>query len=102
GANGAGKSTLMRVLSGLNRPVAGEILFLGERIERLAAHRIAARGLTLVPEARQIFPELTVLDNLRLGAFARPAADAEERIERLLQRFPPLRARAHQRAGLLS
>jgi len=102
GANGAGKSTLMRALSGLNRPVAGEISAFGERIERLAANRIAARGLVLVPEARQVFPELTVVDNLRLGAFARGGADLEERLECLLQRFPPLRARAQQRAGLLS
>jgi ABC-type branched-subunit amino acid transport system ATPase component/ABC-type branched-subunit amino acid transport system permease subunit len=102
GANGAGKSTLMRALSGLNRPVAGEVVYLGERVERLTANRIAGRGLVLVPEGRQVFAELSVLDNLRLGAFARPAGGTTEMVEQLLQRFPPLRERLHQRAGLLS
>jgi ABC-type branched-subunit amino acid transport system ATPase component/ABC-type branched-subunit amino acid transport system permease subunit len=102
GANGAGKSTLMRALSGLNRPVDGEILFLGERIERFAANRIAGRGLVLVPEGRQVFPELSVLDNLRLGAFARPTTDTEAMVEKMLDRFPALRVRRNQRAGLLS
>jgi branched-chain amino acid transport system ATP-binding protein len=101
GANGAGKSTLMRALSGLNRPVTGEIRYLGERVERASANRIAGRGLVLVPEGRQVFPELSVLDNLRLGAFAHPR-DGSAAIERVLARFPPLRALAHQRAGLLS
>jgi branched-chain amino acid transport system ATP-binding protein len=102
GANGAGKSTLMRALSGLNRPVDGEIVFLGERIEHFTANRIAGRGLVLVPEGRQVFPELSVLDNLQLGGFARPARDSDQMIERMLTRFPPLRARQRQRAGLLS
>jgi ABC-type branched-subunit amino acid transport system ATPase component/ABC-type branched-subunit amino acid transport system permease subunit len=101
GANGAGKSTLMRALSGLNRPVAGEILFLGSRIESLSGHDIAGRGLVLVPEGRQVFPELSVIDNLKLGGFARGDDDARM-IERLLDRFPALRMRQHQRAGLLS
>src|SRR5205823_531173 len=60
GSNGAGKSTLMRALSGLGRPVDGEIRFLGDRVERLGASAIAARGLVLVPEGRQVFPELSV------------------------------------------
>jgi branched-chain amino acid transport system ATP-binding protein len=102
GANGAGKSTLMRALSGLKRPIGGDILFLGERIERLTANRIAGRGLVLVPEGREVFPELTVLDNLRLGGFARSANNADPMIARLLDRFPRLRERQHQRAGLLS
>ena len=71
GANGAGKSTLMRALSGLSRPVSGEIRLGAERIEALPANKIAARGLVLVPEGRQVFPELSVVDNLRLGAYAR-------------------------------
>ena len=102
GANGAGKSTLMRALSGLNRPVGGSVLFLGRRIERYSASRIVGEGLVLVPEGRQVFPELTVTDNLRLGAYARPAADVEAMSEQLLQRFPQLKQRRHQRAGLLS
>jgi branched-chain amino acid transport system ATP-binding protein len=102
GANGAGKSTLMRALSGLNRPVAGAVLFMGERIESYGASRVARRGLVLVPEGRQVFPELSVIDNLRLGAYARPSADLRQRIEQLLDRFPQLRSRRDQRAGLLS
>ena len=102
GANGAGKTTLMRALSGLNRPIAGAVLLLGERIESYEASRVARRGLVLVPEGRQVFPELSVIDNLRLGAYARPSADLRQRTEQLLDRFPPLRSRRDQRAGLLS
>jgi ABC-type branched-subunit amino acid transport system ATPase component len=78
------------------------VLFLSERIESYNASRIAHRGLVLVPEGRQVFPELSVIDNLRLGAYARPPADLDEMVERLLDRFPQLRARQSQRAGLLS
>jgi ABC-type branched-subunit amino acid transport system ATPase component len=102
GANGAGKTTLMRALSGLNRPVKGAVLFLGEHIESYDASRIAGYGLVLVPEGRQVFPELSVIDNLRLGAYARPSQDLEQLLERLLDRFPQLRERSGQRAGLLS
>jgi branched-chain amino acid transport system ATP-binding protein len=102
GANGAGKSTLMRALSGLHRPVQGEVLLIGERVERLAAHTIAKRGLILVPEGRQVFPELTVVDNIRLGGFSRSDPDLEADVERMLARFPRLRERATRHAGLLS
>jgi len=102
GANGVGKSTLMRALSGLNRPVEGAVLFLGERIESYTASRIARQGLVLVPEGRQVFPELSVIDNLWLGAYARPSADLMDMTEQLLDRFPQLRSRQNQRAGLLS
>jgi len=101
GANGAGKSTLMRAISGLLRPVQGGIAFGGEDITRLPAHEVMPRGLVLVPEGRQVFPELSVLHNLELGAFRRkddPAAD----VQAMLERFPRLRERLHQRAGLLS
>jgi ABC-type branched-subunit amino acid transport system ATPase component len=101
GANGAGKSTLMRALSGLLRPVSGGITLAREDISKLPAHKVTARGLVLVPEGRQVFPELSVLDNLRLGAFLRRDA-AEADIESMLERFPRLRERLHQRAGLLS
>jgi ABC-type branched-subunit amino acid transport system ATPase component/ABC-type branched-subunit amino acid transport system permease subunit len=101
GANGAGKSTLMRALSGLLRPVGGSIGFAGADLARAAAHRIVARGVVLVPEGRQVFPELTVLDNIRLGAFLRGAAASAE-VEAMLDRFPRLRARLASRAGLLS
>ncbi|MGE5525456.1 MAG: ATP-binding cassette domain-containing protein, partial [Rhodospirillaceae bacterium] len=101
GANGAGKSTLMRALAGLHRPVGGGITLEGVDITDLAAERIVAHGLVLVPEGRQVFPELTVLDNIRLGAFRHPD-NITRRVEQVLDRFPPLRRRLAQRAGLLS
>ena len=67
GANGAGKSTLLKTIAGLERPRSGAILFEGERIDHLAAHRITARGIAFVPENRRLFPRLSVRDNLRLG-----------------------------------
>jgi branched-chain amino acid transport system ATP-binding protein len=102
GANGAGKSTLMRSVAGLLRPVEGDIILENRRIERSEAHRIAARGLALVPEGRQVFPELTVYDNLELGANTRDNVDYEAEIAALLKRFPRLRERLNSRAGLLS
>jgi branched-chain amino acid transport system ATP-binding protein len=102
GANGAGKTTLMRALSGLLRPIEGEVRFLGERIDHFPGDRIARAGLVLVPEGRQVFPELSVTDNLRLGAYARRSAEEASMIESLLVRFPALKARRRQRAGLLS
>jgi len=101
GANGAGKSTLMKALAGLHRPVQGGIHLEGTELKNLGAEHVVARGLVLVPEGRQVFPELSVLDNIRLGAFLHPA-EREARVEAQLQRFPRLRERLHQRAGLLS
>jgi ABC-type branched-subunit amino acid transport system ATPase component/ABC-type branched-subunit amino acid transport system permease subunit len=101
GPNGAGKSTLMKALSGLLRPISGKIEFAGEDISRADAHGIAARGLTLVPEGRQVFPTLSVEENLRLGATRRHDFDAQE-IEAMLTRFPRLRPRLRTPAGLLS
>ncbi|MCI3208670.1 ABC transporter [Pandoraea capi] len=105
GANGAGKSTLMRALAGLHRPVSGGITFNGRDLSRLDAAKIAALGVVLVPEGRQVFPELSVLDNLRLGAFPcgrLPREALDDRIEQMFTRYPRLRERQHQRAGLLS
>jgi branched-chain amino acid transport system ATP-binding protein len=102
GANGAGKSTLMRAVAGLLRPVQGDIILDDRHIERSEAHRIAARGLALVPEGRQVFPELTVYDNLKLGANTRENVDYDAEIAALLKRFPRLRDRLNGRAGLLS
>jgi branched-chain amino acid transport system ATP-binding protein len=101
GANGAGKSTLMRSLAGLHRPVKGGIHLEGTELTGLPAEQIVARGLVLVPEGRQVFPELSVRDNIRLGAFL-DSRDVDARLESMLQRFPRLRERLHQRAGLLS
>jgi branched-chain amino acid transport system ATP-binding protein len=101
GPNGAGKSTLMKALSGLIRPIQGSIGFAGVELERLPAHLVARAGLILVPEGRQVFPQLTVAENLRLGATRRADFAAVE-IETMLDRFPPLRPRLHTAAGLLS
>jgi ABC-type branched-subunit amino acid transport system ATPase component/ABC-type branched-subunit amino acid transport system permease subunit len=102
GANGAGKSTAMRAVTGLLRPVTGAIVLQDTRIEDLDAHKIAASGLTLVPEGRQVFPELTVLDNILLGAYTRLNVDRDGEVEALLKRFPRLRERLSSRAGFLS
>jgi len=101
GANGAGKSTLMRTLAGLHRSQSGAMHVDGHPLEGLPAEQVVGLGLVLVPEGRQVFPELSVLDNIRLGAFRDPE-DREARVEAMLQRFPRLRERLHQRAGLLS
>ncbi|WP_432239800.1 branched-chain amino acid ABC transporter ATP-binding protein/permease [Herbaspirillum robiniae] len=101
GANGAGKSTLMRALAGLHRPVQGGIHAGGVNLMHLRAEEIVRHGVVLVPEGRQVFPELSVLDNIRLGAFLYPQ-DVDARVEEMLGRFPRLRERLHQRAGLLS
>jgi branched-chain amino acid transport system ATP-binding protein len=101
GPNGAGKSTLMKALSGLIRPVRGTIGFGGIELTRLPAHLVARAGLILVPEGRQVFPQLTVAQNLRLGATRRGDFELAE-IATMLQRFPRLRPRLDTAAGLLS
>ncbi|MEP7207371.1 MAG: ATP-binding cassette domain-containing protein [Casimicrobiaceae bacterium] len=101
GANGAGKSTLMRALSGLLRPITGNIMFAGRDVASFAAHRVAAAGLVLVPEGRQVFPELSVIDNVRLGAYTRMDLRAGE-VEAMVARFPSIERRRDNRAGLLS
>lgn len=101
GANGAGKSTLMRALSGLHRPIDGGIHLNGVNLVDLRAEDIVRHGVVLVPEGRQVFPELSVLDNIKLGGFIHPD-NLDARVEEMLVRFPRLRERLHQRAGLLS
>jgi len=102
GANGAGKSTTMRAITGLLRPVEGHVRLEGEEIGQRAAHEIARDGLALVPEGRQVFSELSVRDNIRLGALRRGAGDHDTEIAALLERFPRLKERVDLRAGLLS
>ncbi len=102
GANGAGKSTLLRAIAGLHRPVDGQVTLDGESVERRPAHAIVAAGLSLVPEGRQVFPELTVRDNLVLGGHGRRERVRDEEVEAMLDRFPRLRERISTRAGLLS
>jgi branched-chain amino acid transport system ATP-binding protein len=101
GANGVGKTTLMRALSGVYVPAGGSIRFLGEEIRGLASHAIVARGLAQAPEGRQIFPAMTVAENLRLGAVARRGGVASD-LERIFALFPVLQDRIAQRAGSLS
>jgi len=101
GSNGAGKSTLMKALSGLIRPVSGTIRLAGKDLASLPAPLVASSGLILVPEGRQVFPQLTVAENLRLGATRRNDF-VESEIEAMLERFPRLRPRLHTAAGLLS
>lgn len=102
GANGAGKSTLLKSLVNLVPPWSGRVQFLGQSLSTVAAHKMPHTGVVLVPEGRQVFRELDVIDNLRLGAFHRHDQDIEQDIERMLQRFPRLRERQTQKAGLLS
>ena len=103
GSNGAGKSTLLKVISGLLRPKRGSIEFLGERIEGLSPDKIVARGIAHCPEGRRLFPELTVLENLEMGAYlSKSKSFVQERIERLFDSFPILKERRGQLAGTLS
>ncbi len=103
GGNGAGKTTTLRAISGLMRPWAGTITFAGTDITRWPAHRVAKAGLRHVPEGRQCFTELTVAQNLALGAYLVPgAAEIARRLDRVLTRFPRLRERLAQVAGSLS
>jgi branched-chain amino acid transport system permease protein len=103
GANGAGKSSILQCLAGLHRSASGSILLDNENIEAASASTIAGKGLALVPEGRQVFPHLTVRDNLLLGGYSRREAfDANAEVEAILKRFPRLRDRIDSPAGLLS
>ena len=103
GANGAGKSTIMRTLSGITPPIRGTIEFLGQRIERKPPEEIVQIGICQVPEGREIFPELTVKENLRMGAFIRKDKVAiQEDMKRVEEYFPILKERRSQFAGTLS
>jgi len=103
GGNGAGKTTTLRAISGLEPLKSGEIHFDGERIDGLPAHRIVARGIAHVPEGRRVFPDLTVEENLRTGAFLRrDQAAIEADLEQTFDRFPRLRERRVQLARTMS
>jgi branched-chain amino acid transport system ATP-binding protein len=101
GANGAGKTTMLRALAGLV-PAHGAVLFEGGALVKRGPHWIARHGIALVPEGRMIFPDQSVLDNLRLGAYGRRDAEIEADFERHFERFPILRERQRQLAGTLS
>ncbi len=103
GSNGAGKTTTLRVISGLLRPAGGTLEFDGKSVERLRADQLVRLGIGHVPEGRQLFPELTVRENLRIGAYTRSnPREIEQDIQRVFGYFPRLRDRVGQNAGTLS
>jgi branched-chain amino acid transport system ATP-binding protein len=102
GSNGAGKTTLLRALSGVQPVTAGEVTFLGQRIERAPPHRRVQLGITQSPEGRQVFGPLTVEDNLRLGAYVRRDKDIAVDRDRVFAMFPVLAEKRHLAAGGLS
>ncbi|MCX7251256.1 MAG: ABC transporter ATP-binding protein [Burkholderiales bacterium] len=102
GANGAGKSTLMMTLFGAPRASAGRIVFEGEDITRLNPHEVSRRGIALVPEGRRIFPRMTVLENIQIGATFADPANFDADLQRMFAMFPILEQRLAQRAGTLS
>ena len=103
GANGAGKSTTLKTVSGLLRPMRGEVGFLGEAIHTIAPYRLIERGLALCPEARRLFPEMTVDENLDMGSLRGEAKTRREQTrEWVFELFPRLRERRRQVAGTLS
>ena len=103
GANGAGKTTTLRTILGLVRPRRGHVTFNGQRLDALATDRIVRLGIAQSPEGRHIFPRMSVLENLELGAFARPDRDGiAPDLERVFALFPRLRERIEQKGGTLS
>ncbi|MGE0283014.1 MAG: ABC transporter ATP-binding protein [Rhizobiaceae bacterium] len=103
GANGAGKTTTLRAISGVLRPIHGEVFFAGQPIQHLPAHKIVELGIVMVPEGRRLFPSLTVLENLELGSF-QPHAKAKRdySLDRVFEIFPILKERREQKALTLS
>jgi branched-chain amino acid transport system ATP-binding protein len=102
GANGAGKTTTLKTISGLLHPREGTVWFEGRDISRTAAHQLVRSGIGHSPEGRRIFSRLTVLENLKMGAFTRPQNDIEGDLDHIFELFPRLRERTSQRGGSLS
>ena len=103
GANGAGKTTLLHTITGLTPPNSGSISFLDTRIEKLAPHRIVRLGISLVPEGGKPFPEMSVLENLEIGAYMYETwKNREESLAKVYRMFPVLKERTHQLAKTLS
>ncbi len=103
GANGAGKSTTLRSINGLNRPRQGSIRFQGTEITTVAAHDIVKRGIAQSPEGRRLFPRMTVIENLEMGAFQRKdRAEIKTDMDRVFELFPRLHERRTQKAGTMS
>ncbi len=103
GSNGAGKTTTLRVISGLLRPISGSITFNGDDITKYPSHRRVEMGLSLVPEGRQLFPEMTVVENLEMGAYTQRAKEKfRDTMEWVFTLFPKLKERKKQLAGTMS
>lgn len=102
GANGAGKTTTLRCICGLNDVRSGSIEFMGESLNGLPGHTIVRKGITMCPEGRQVFADMSVLENLEMGAHTRSDNEQRSDLERMLDLFPVLRERIKQRAGTLS
>jgi len=102
GRNGAGKTTTLRSIMGIARPSRGRVVLRGEDLTRLAPHQVARRGIAWVPEERRVLPNLTVLDNLRLGQLGAGRRDGDQALDEVFEYFPRLRERAQQRGRFLS
>jgi branched-chain amino acid transport system ATP-binding protein len=103
GANGAGKSTILKTISGVIKPMAGEIIFNGESLVGIPAHKIVSKGLAYIPEGRRVFPYMTVRENLELGAFTEKKKEViTNNINRVFELFPRLKERQSQMAGTFS
>lgn len=102
GANGAGKSTTLRTISGLVKPKSGKILYMDEDITNLPTEQIVAKGITMVPEGRRVFPDLSVYENLKIGAYLRKGENLTDDFNWIYDLFPRLKERSWQMAGTLS
>jgi len=103
GANGAGKSTTLRAISGMTKPSSGEIRFMGEMIGRMSPQEVVGLGIAHAPEGRRVFPDMTALENLKMGAYLRKdTRRIHEDLKRVYEHFPILSERKKQRAGMLS
>ena len=102
GANGAGKSTTLNTVSGLLKPRDGSVFFDGSSIVGVPAHKIVGKGMALCPEGRRIFAQISVEENLEMGAFTRPGSEIKDSMERVYENFPRLKERYKQTAGTLS
>lgn len=102
GANGAGKSSILNTVAGLIKPKSGEIIFDGQGIIGIPAHKIVSKGMALCPEGRRIFQQLSVKENLEMGSYTRPVNEVSDSIEKVYELFPRLKERYKQIAGTLS